>query len=241
MHVLECFSAQEPELGITQISEKLQINKSNVHNILSTFAQMGYIEQLPSGKYCLGLKMLEYAFVINEHLGYPKAVYDILSDVAEEVDEIAYFGLPRGTNVLYLYVVHPRSKIEVRPYRNILGEKAPMYCTGIGKAMLAHLPEEEWAEHIPAERTRFTEYTITDYDKIMQELRLTRQRGYAIDNRERDLRDRCVGMPVFNTQGKLVGGSSIAGYAGTMTDEKLERCSRLLAEATYKMRERIYN
>ena len=153
---------------------------------------------------------------------------------------IVYFGLPYVTNVLYLYVAHPANRMGVLPYRDILGETSPFYCTGIGKAILAHMPEEEWLAHIPAERTRFQPNTITDLDAIVEELRRTRRRGYAIDNSERDPNVRCVGVPVYNSAGKLVAGVSTSGPAITMTDEKLMECAGILQNAALRMRERIY-
>ena len=82
MKLLECFSGKTPEIGITQIAEKKDLSKSNVHNIVSTFVNLGYLEQNSNGKYSLGLKMLEYSFVVNEHLGYPRALYDIINDIS---------------------------------------------------------------------------------------------------------------------------------------------------------------
>ena len=199
MHVLECFSTREPELGITELAERMGVTKSNVHNIVSTFQQLGYIDKLPNGKYTLGLKMLEYAFIINQHLGYPKAVYDILMETAALTDEIVYFGLPYGTDVLYLYVAHPVARMNELPYREILGEKAPLCATGIGKAILAHLPEEEWRSRIPDQPVRFMPNTLTDPEAIIEELRRTKRRGYAIDDMEREPNVRCVGVPVYNS------------------------------------------
>lgn len=241
MCILDCFTVTQSELGITQLSEMLGMNKSNVHNIITTFVHHGFIEKLPNGKYTLGLKMLEYAFIINQHLGYPKAVYDILVNVAAQTDEIVYFGLPRGTDVLYLYVVHPTSKMNILPYRDMLGEKAPLYCTGIGKSMLAFMPQEEWLDRIPRKREQYTPATITDYDEIVSDLERTRKRGYSIDNEGRDLDVRCVGVPIFNTRNQLVAGMSTSGPKGTMTDEKVHRCSLILMDAAMHMRERIYN
>ena len=151
LKILSCFTIQEPVLGVTELAERIGVTKSNIHNILSTFTSMGYLDRLPDGRYTLGLKILEYAFIINQNLGYPNAVYDILVDTAGKTNEIVYFGLPYGTNVLYLYVAHPANRMGVLPYRDILGETSPFYCTGIGKAILAHMPEEEWLAHIPAE------------------------------------------------------------------------------------------
>ena len=155
LRVLSCFTVQEPELGVTELAERMGVTKSNIHNILSTFQSMGYLERLPDGRYTLGLKMLEYAFIINQHLGYPNAIYDIMVDTAGKTGEIVYFGVPYGTSVLYLYVAHPVNRFGVLPYRDILGETAPFYCTGIGKAILAYMPEEEWLKHIPEQRKSY--------------------------------------------------------------------------------------
>ena len=240
LHLLECFTLAEPELGITELAVKLDVTKSNVHNIVTTFQDMGYIEKLPNGKYTLGLKMLEYAFIINQHLGYPKAVYDVLMETASLTNEIVYFGLPYGTDVLYLYVAHPIARMGELPYREILGEKAPLCATGIGKAILAFLPEEEWDGRIPERIVRYTPNTMTDPEEIKEELRRIRRRGYSLDNMEREPNVRCVGVPVYNAAGHLMAGMSTSGPASTMTDEKLMECSDILLAAALKMKDRIY-
>ncbi|MEG0765094.1 MAG: IclR family transcriptional regulator [Pseudoflavonifractor sp.] len=240
LRVLECFTTQHPEWGVTELATLLDMNKSNVFNIMATFQRSGYVEKLPNGKYTLGLKMLEYAFTINQHLGYPNAVYDIMVEAAAQTEEIVYFGVPHGQNVLYLYVAHPASRMAVLPYRDMLGEKAPLYATGIGKAILAQIPESEWASRIPEERPRYTPNSMTDYDEVVEELRRTRTRGFAIDNTEREPGVRCVGVPVYNTNGQMVAGMSTSGPAANMTDEKLLRCSEILLNAALRMKERIY-
>lgn len=196
LRVLECFTVSEPELGVTEISKKLGIGKSNAHNIISTYCQMGYLQQLPNRKYTLGYKLLEHAFIINQHLGYPHAVYDLLLEAAERTGQVVYFGIPYETDVLYLYVAHPIARMKELPYREICGEHAPLCTTGIGKAILANLPPEEWLSRLPEIIPAHTPQTITDKDKILQELQSTRERGFAIDNCEHELNVRCVGVPV---------------------------------------------
>lgn len=240
LNVLSCFTVQEPVLGVTELAERIGVTKSNIHNILSTFRDLGYLERLPDGRYTLGLRMLEYTYIINQTLGYPSAIYDILVDTAGRTNEIVYFGLPYGWKVLYLYVVHPIERMQDLPYRDILGETAPFYCTGIGKAILAHMPEEEWESRIPEEPFRFQPNTITDREAILEDLRQTRRRGYAIDNMEREPGIRCIGVPVYNSFGKLVAGLSTSGPETTMTDEKMLECTRILRDAAARIRERIY-
>lgn len=239
--ILESFTVHTPELGVTELAELNNITKSNVHNILTTFQQAGYIDKLPNGKYTLGLKLLEFSYIINQHLGYPKAVYDLLVDLANKTGEVVYFGLPHGTDVLYLYVAHPVDRMQELPYRDMLGEHAPLYCTGIGRAILAAMPEEEWEAHITPDRKPFTSATVTDYDQIIEELWRTRRRGYSIDNSEREENVRCVGAPVYNAMGELVAGISTSGPAHVMTDEKLLRCSKYLTDTALRMKDRIYH
>ena len=122
----------------------------------------------------------------------------------------------------------------------VVGDGAGRIGTGIGKAILAHLPESEWPQRISQERRKYQPGTITDYDAIVEELRTTRQRGYALDNGERDREVRCVGVPIYNAFGQLVGGMSTSGPSITMTDEKLARCAVILRNSALKMRDRIY-
>lgn len=239
MNVLSCFTVKEPVWGVTELAARMNLNKSNVYNILATFKSLGYLEQLPDGRYRLGMKILEYAFAINQNLGYPRAVYDILVDTADRTGEVVYFGIPYGTNVLYLYVAHPKSRMGVIPYRDMLGETSPLYCTGIGKAMLAHMPEEEWGDHLSSDRPKFQPNTITDKDAIFEELRYIRRRGFAIDNTEREPGIRCVGMPVRGRDGRVLAGISVSGPCESMTDTKMMSCVSTLQSAVYMIQERI--
>lgn len=240
LRLLECFTTQEPEWGVTELAEKLNMAKSNVHSVVTTFEQMGYLTQLPNKKYTLGFRMLEYAFAINQNLGYPKAVYDLVLKTANMTDQIVYFGVPYGSKVLYLYVAHPVARMKDFPYREILGETAPLWGTGIGRAILSHLPEEEWESRISDELVRFTSNTMTDRWMIYEELRRTRARGYAVDDEEHEIGTRCVGVPVFNSSGQLVAGMSTSGPAEAMTDYKMMECVNILTNAAAQMRERIY-
>jgi IclR family KDG regulon transcriptional repressor len=138
LKVFECFKAETPELGITQISEMLGLNKSNVYNIVSTFEHAGYLEKdEATGKYKMGLKILEFAYIINENLGYQRAVYKILENLSKQIDVIIYFAVPKGGDILYLSATYPDNGNYDYPARLIMGEKAPMYCTAIGKAIVS--------------------------------------------------------------------------------------------------------
>ena len=156
LKILSCFTIQEPVLGVTELAERIGVTKSNIHNILSTFTSMGYLDRLPDGRYTLGLKILEYAFIINQNLGYPNAVYDILVDTAGKTNEIVYFGLPYGTNVLYLYVAHPANRMGVLPYRDILGRPPPSTALGSAKPFWPTCPRRSGSPISPRSAPAFS-------------------------------------------------------------------------------------
>ena len=240
LDILECFNSNNPELGITQISNKLKLNKSNVSNIVATFEGKGYLEKnKDTGKYRLGLKLLEYSYVINENLGYQRMFYDILKDVSRKLNAVTYFAIPKDMEVFYLFNTYPPAEIYNYPYRTIIGEKAPMYCTSLGKAMLPYLPEEEVEKQIKAKREKFTEQTIIDEEELRREIALTRSRGYSLDNEEHEYGIRCIGIPIFTSSGALVGALSASSSTFSFTGEKFNESIEIMKEAAFHMRERI--
>lgn len=210
LNILECFTPERPELGITEISEQLGLYKSNVHNILSTLMQCGYVEQNPvTNKYRLGLKILELAYVISSQLGLNRIVAPFMAELSREVGEVVYFGVPNNGQVVYLEAAYPGP---FYPMRSMMGETAEMYCTAIGKAILAFLPSDKAEPALTLQSMkRYTAHTITERQMLTEELEAIRKQGYSIDNMEHEFGIRCVGAPVFNRAGILVGGLSISG------------------------------
>jgi len=207
MNVLECFLCSKTELGITEISKMLSVQKATIYNIVDTFLNLGYLVQnSETKKYSLSVKLLQYAYIINNHLGFRNFFLPYMDEIVNEINENVYLGIPHGGDVLYIEFRSPAGK----PMRNILGEHAPMYCTGLGKAMLAFLPGDEINKYISRPLAKFTETTITDKKELLQELSSIRKRGYAVDNMEHEHGIICIGIPVFGNDGRIVAALSAA-------------------------------
>ncbi len=241
LKVLECFNSNTPELGITQISKMLNLNKSNVFNIITTFEQDGYLEKDENtGKYHLGLKLLEFSFVINEHIGYQRLLYDIMKDVSKKLNAITYFAILKNDMVFYLCNSYPPAELYSYPFRTIIGEKAPLYCTSLGKAMLAFLPQEDIERYICTfEKIKYTENTLTDEAELRNEIVLTRSRGYSLDNEEHEYGIKCIGVPVFSANGALKGAFSASSSTFSFSEENMEYYSNIMKEAAFHMHERF--
>lgn len=222
MRVMECFTLQEPELGVSEISRKLNMLKTTVYNILSTFEMMGYVRQNPrTEKYYLDTRILRMAYVVNNHMGLRDMFLPSLEKIADECGEVCYFGIPQDGEVLYIESVYPSGQARLR---NLLGERAPMHCTGIGKAMLAYMnmPDHELSYHTPQ--------TICDRKVLQEEMERIRERGYAIDNMEHEMGIKCVAVPVFGADGQVMAAVSVSGPSMRFDEPTIVRHAKVLQQ-----------
>ena len=159
--------------------------------------------------------------------------------VKEPCNEIVYFGIPKQNEIIYLNAVYPKTQQYDYPIRNILGEKAPMYCTGIGKSVLAFLPDNEAKRIIFSPKINFTINTIVNEKCLQDEIDKIRSCGYALDNEEHEYGIKCVGVPVFANNGSPVAGISISGSAVAMSKINLNIYAEVLQKAAYEIRNRL--
>lgn len=239
IRVLECFTAEKPELGVTEISLMLGFHKSTVHNITSTFEAMGFLYQKGgSGKYSLGLKLLHFGSIINNHIGLRDFFLPYIRDIAKAVGETACVGIPHGREVLFIECAHPHAGIMGR---NILGERAMMHCTGIGKAMLAFMPDHAVKAYMQQPLESETEHSLVDPLALMEDLRYTFARGYAIDNKEHECGITSIGVPVFGLDGNVVAGVCVHSSSECVDMEGIVHnahiMQRILKPAQYKLKQ----
>lgn len=226
MEVLECFSLARPELGVTEIAGQTGLHKSSVHNILTTFEQMGYVHKNPqTNRYMLGYGLLSFSRIITNHMGIGQVMLPYLRKISQTIREISYLGIPAGPDVLYLDAYEDTALVV---NRNILGERAPLYCTGLGKAMLAY--HEDPLSMLPQPMQAFTDATITSPDALMQDLAQTRARGYAIDNMEHEYGVKCVAVPVFGTNQQVCCAVSVSGPSLRFPTERYDNIATCMMD-----------
>ncbi len=222
LDILNCFAGGET-LGVTEISERFGLCKSNVHNILCTFRQQGYLEQNPvTGKYRLGMQIMVLCKGLTDSFPITRIALPYMQEMADRTGERVYMGIPYGWEVFYLDSTYPSQSPSL--IRRVLGLKVPMHCTGLGKAILANLPEEQIARFLDSnELTAYTDRTITDRKQLLRELNRTRLRGYAIDDMEHEFGIKCLALPVFDKDRKVYASMSISGLSSHFTEEKIRK------------------
>ena len=238
LEILNCFT-KKSSWGVTETSEQLDLNKSNVHNILSTFKAMGYLDQDDeSGRYKLGLSVYSLCYSLGQNLSIGSVAAPYLQELADMAGERVYLAIPHEQEILYVTSAYPKTSIDLM--RPIMGEHAQMHCTGLGKAMLAYLPEEKQRAYAARKLEAYTDYTITDGDALMKELREIRQRGYAIDNMEHEFGVKCVAVPVLGRNGQVVAGVSITGPSLRFYDERIQSLAKELQNKIRELQNILY-
>ena len=229
--LLDYFTIDKTELGVTELAQKSGMLKSSVSNILSTFEQSGIVERNPAtGKYHLGLKIMALSNLIYLNNDLRRVSRPVLERIADICQETVYLAkMYDMTQIIYLDSIFPRGN---SGGKNLIGLRVPAYCTGLGKTLLAYQPPEYVDAVARAGMPRYTENTICDPGALRRELERIRRRGYGIDNIEHEKNLRCVSLPLHNSEGAVVAAISLSGPPMRFTDEKIE-------EYAYTIRDQI--
>lgn len=232
LRVLRCFQVQRPELGVTEIARELRLPKSSVHRLLNTLEQEGFVHKLDGSRYALGWRALELGGALWAWNAMRQPVLRWLGSLVQETGETAHLGVLDRGEVLYI------EKVEsVRSLRmpSAVGRRVPLHCTALGKVLLAGLERDVRTRLLRnAILQRHTSNTITNRNKLLHEINIVRNQGFAIDREEIEEGLMCVAAPVVDDEGVTCSAISIAGPASRMTP-RLERHAAAVQEVCASM------
>ncbi|SMP59948.1 IclR family transcriptional regulator [Anoxynatronum buryatiense] len=200
---------QEKELGISELAEKLQLDKSTVHRLVTTLKLQGYVTQNQTNqKYANSIKLFEMGNRMIEGMGFRRQCQPYLEELAMRTHETVNLAIQDGHEIIYIDKIESRATIKVDLG---IGKRLPMYCTGLGKAMLAWLPEEE-LDQLYGETVfkPYTPKTLTTLQDLKESLAVIRQQGYSLDDEEYVVGLMCVAAPIWNHQGRPIAAISVA-------------------------------
>ena len=220
LNTLDFLTAFGGQVGVREMAEYLGINKSSTHRLLTTLERHGYVAQDPiTGKYQLGIRMFEAGAVVFTQMELRTTARPHLLRLADVTGEVVHLAVVSGSLCVYVDKVEGPRAI---PMASQVGWRKPLYCTGIGKVLLAYLPET-LIEQILLEQDLkpLTPNSITDLDQLRAQLVEIRARGVAYDREEIEVGLCCVAAPVLRSNGQLVGAISLAGPAGRFEEEHL--------------------
>jgi DNA-binding IclR family transcriptional regulator len=238
LDVLRLFTTSDtPTLGVTEISQSLDLSKAVVHRILSAFRSKGFIEiDEASHRYRLGAESLYLGLAYLDRIDVRAIAHEAMQGLVADTDETATMSIRVGWNRVYLDQVTPNRDVKMVVQ---LGRPFPLHTGASSKALLAFLSEHEQKEYLRQhELVPLTPLTITDPEVLRVELAAIRQRGYAVSTGERDASAAAVAAPVFNRDEHVVAVISVCGPVERFSSE-IDEASRLLLEATGHVSRRL--
>jgi DNA-binding IclR family transcriptional regulator len=200
--------AEVGETGVTELADELSVPKTTAHSYLRSLENLGYAIN-DDGTYRLSLRIILHAGRLRHSLPLYQVGRLQVDRLARETGEAVNIGVPEDGERVIVY----GSEGENAVWDDVpLGSRTPLNLTAIGKAILSHWSDERLQAFLD-ERTleSTTEHSITDEDELREELRVTRERGYAIEQEEHIVGVRAFGMPIRGSDGTVIGGISITG------------------------------
>ncbi|MCD2137591.1 IclR family transcriptional regulator [Salinicoccus halitifaciens] len=221
MNILELIQKEGPGLSLGEISKSLDLPKSTAHGIIKTLQSQDFIKQhARTSEYHLGIKLFELGNTLADSMDIVNLGHQYLEYLVEEYNETAHLAILSDKEVVY--VDKKEGEGALRMYSQ-LGKRAPLYCTGVGKAMLAHLPEKDIDKILSEmEMTAFTPNTITDSEQLKEHLEETKTQGYLYDDEEIEIGLKSVAAPVFNHKSEVFAAISCAGPSSRFGDERIK-------------------
>jgi DNA-binding IclR family transcriptional regulator len=220
--ILESFVRLGPELGVSDISRALGLKKATTHRLLASLRRRGIVAQDPqTRRYRLGMKLWELGQLATTGVDWLERLKPFLQELTDVTGETTHLAVLNDGQVLYVEKVESTRSLRMPSQ---VGRRLPAHCTGVGKALIAFLPEEV-VRSLVARRglPTFTPNTITDQVRLEAELATIRGRGYSVDDEEIEEGLVCIGAPVRDHTSHVVAAVSIAGPSSRLRPDTIER------------------
>lgn len=231
LSVLEIVS--ENEIGLIELSKKIELNKTTVHRLLNTLIYTGYVIQNPeNNKYKITSRALSLSGNFLKGLDIIKIARPYIRELSELTNEVVHLVALDGDYIVYIDKIDSENTIRMHSY---IGKRIPVYSTAVGKAFIAYSEDEDFDElwhRISGQIKKLTPNTITDKEVMQDEIKRIRQQGYSIDNEENEMGVICIAAPIFNFKGKMEYAISISTPQIRIDKERLEGFKSLIKDAT---------
>ncbi len=236
--LLEVVSRYGTGVTITDLSSQVGMYKSTVHRLLGTMMQRGYIEQdKESGKYKLGYTLLDLGMRLLSSIDLRREALPYLQELSTQAQEVVHLALLDKGEVVYIEKVESTNTIRMH---SRVGNRVPAHATGLGKAILAFLPQREaFAIMKRYGLSKLTDYTLVDEQQLIDSLEKIKQNGYALDIQENELGVSCIAAPILDNVGRVAAACSVSGPITRMTMERIRELTPFVTGTASLISERL--
>jgi IclR family pca regulon transcriptional regulator len=235
--VLQAFVGNGPKLTVSEAARVTGLARATARRCLYTLEKVGYV-RMDGAAFVLESRFLPLARAYLRSLGPEGSVQVVLDRLRDQVDETCAIGKLEGAQVLYTSVAR---QTRSRTLGGTMGLRVPAFCTSMGRILLAELPEDEVQSVLRAfPPVKFTAFTVTNPDEIMDRIQEAARNGFSINDQELDMGLRALSVPIRDHRGRVIAALNAGGEAARLSNSLLVgRFLPLLQEAAEEISQLI--
>ena len=203
------YLAKVDEASVSEMSNQFKVNKSTAHRFLASMKYRGFLTQNEDNqKYKLSFKLFEIGNSVVSRLNIHDVARPIMDKLCQKTGETINLGVVDQSEVVYISKSVSSNSLRMD---SPIGGRDPVYCTGLGKSILAFKSNETIRRYISENQfIERTSNTITDIEAFYEELVIIKEKGYALDREEIILGLCCIAAPIFNQERDPIAAISIS-------------------------------
>jgi DNA-binding IclR family transcriptional regulator len=235
LKLLDALASEESGISVLDIARKISFSKSTTHRALQILEKEKFAEKdLLTSRYRRGPKMLDLAFNFISNFDIRNLAHPILQEIVNQVNETVYLCIYTQNHLFFIDMVECSHPIR---YINPMGRRPYMHAGAAGKAVLAHLPPERIDQIIAKGLPAFTPNTITDPERLKDELKKIRADGYAYSNSEFIKGGVAIAAPITDADSIVIGCVNLIIPLDRFDEAKKEFFINLVKDSTRKISE----
>jgi len=206
--LLDALSRYAKPTQLKVLSADTQLHPSTVHRILQALIDNRFVEQDSHGHYQLGQRLLQLTNRLYSDIDIRAIALPYMERLRDQLGETINLTMRQGDVVIYFEKATPSRMMHVQ---QVIGSRAPLHVTAVGKLMLAMGGAEEISAYV--QRTNMPAYTpntLSSYEQLFDDCILSQQRGYGLDNEEAEMGVGCIGVLIYDRSGQVAAGLSIS-------------------------------
>ena len=220
LKILEMLAHSKKGMALPEIARELGLPKSSTHCLLLTLERCGYLQRHAAAReYLFGFKLFSLANLSLAGTGLREQAAPYLQALMAKTRLTVHLAILEKEDAVLIDKIECPGLLRLSTW---IGKRMDLHCTGVGKVLMAHLPEDELIRLInDYGLPRHNENTIGSMRKLKEDLKGIRQMGYSIDDEEDSIGLRCIGVPVWGQEGQVIAAFSLAGTTTQITPENL--------------------
>jgi IclR family acetate operon transcriptional repressor len=236
--ILKAFHDPAEWVTSSELSRRANLPEASGYRLIQTLEEIGALVRGPRGRYRPGLLLLSLSHNVTINDLLRDAGQTLMSELAKRLHLTVHLGVLEQGMVTYVAKVSVPGAF---PVHTRVGAQLEAYCSGLGKVLLAALPQQEVDSFVmDGELIALTPHTITTKAGLRAELKKVRESGYAMDDREHQANMRCIAVPVLDREGRAVAALSATDDAARMTQQRQLEVRDALYEAAAALRRKLY-